>query len=81
MLSILGIGSEARKINIQEAVKQALEERKYITLPEFEGGAKIKPTNGRGNCIVMSADGSNPSKYGWQPSADELMRDDWLIVD
>ena len=70
-----------RKINIQEAVKQAVEERKYITLPEFEGGAKIKPTNGRGNCIVMNADGSSPSKSGWQPSADELMRDDWLIVD
>lgn len=64
-------------MNIQEAVKQALEERKYITLPEFEGGAKIKPTNGRGNCIVMNADGSNPSKYGWQPSADELI---WIVT-
>lgn len=61
--------------------KTGSEERKYITLPEFEGGAKIKPTNGRGNCIVMNADGSNPSKYGWQPSADELIRDDWLLVD
>lgn len=68
-------------MNIQEAVKQAMEERTYITLPEFEGLAKIKPTNGRGNCIVMSADGSNPSKYGWQPAADDLMRGDWLIVD
>jgi hypothetical protein len=73
--------SEVREMNIQEAVKKSMEKSKYITLPEFKGGAKIKPTNGCGNCIVMNADGSNPSKSGWQPSADELMRDDWLIVD
>lgn len=70
-----------RKMNINEAVKKTMEKGNCMTLPEFKGGAKIKPTNGRGNCIVMNADGSNPSKSGWQPSADELMRDDWLIVD
>lgn len=66
---------------IHEAVRQAIDKSAYITLPEFEGGAKIKPTNDRGNCIMMNADGSNPSKYGWQPSADQLTRTDWLIVD
>ena len=70
-----------RKMNINEAVKKTMEKGNCMTLPEFNGGAKIKPTNGRGNCIVMNADGSNPSKYGWQPSADELIRDDWLLVD
>ena len=66
---------------IQEAAKQAIDKETYMTLPEFQGGAKIKPTNGRGNCILMNADGSNPSKYGWQPSAEELLREDWIVVD
>lgn len=67
-------------MHIHEAVKQALDKGAYITLPEFVGGAKIKPTDGKGNCILMNADGSNPSKYGWQPSAKQLIRDDWIIV-
>lgn len=66
---------------LHEAVKKAMETGQFIMLPEFCGSAKIKPTNGAGNCIVMSADGNYPSKYGWQPSADELMRADWEIVD
>ena len=70
-----------KKMYIQEAAKQAIEKEKYMTLPEFQGGAKIKPTNGRRNCILMNADGSNPSKYGWQPSAEELLREDWIVVD
>ena len=40
------VESEARKINIQEAVKQAVEERKYITLPEFEVGRKSSQQTG-----------------------------------
>ncbi len=65
---------------IHEAVKKAVEEGGCITTPEFLGDAKIKPTDGKGNCILMSADGSHPSKYGWQPTASQLMRDDWLVV-
>lgn len=66
---------------INEAVKQALEKEKCITLPEFKITSKIKPTNDVGNCIVMGADGSNPSKHGWQPTAEDLMREDWMLVD
>ena len=70
-----------REIQIHEAVKNAIENDRCITLPEFLGASKIKPTNGPGHCIVMRADGSDPSKYGWQPSAQELLRSDWEIVD
>lgn len=67
-------------MNIQEAVKKAMESNACITLPEVSTEVKIKPTNGIGNCILMGADGSNPSKRGWQPSAEQLIRDDWMIV-
>lgn len=66
---------------IHEAVKKALESNKCITLPEFKGTAKIKPTNGRENCIVMEANGCNPSRHGWQPRAKDLIRNDWEIED
>ena len=68
-------------MNIQEAVKKAVDEEKSITIPELDGRVKIKPTNGRGNRVVMMQDGSHPSKYGWQPRADDLTRDDWITVD
>lgn len=65
---------------IHEAVKEAVENKKHITIEKMKD-VKINPTNERGLCIVMQADGSNKSKYGWQPSADDLMRDDWTVVD
>lgn len=70
-------------MKISEAVEKALTEGRCITPKEHEGWIKIKPTNdaAQGNCILMGADGSNPSKHGWQPSADDLMRDDWIVVD
>ncbi len=66
---------------ISEAVKQALEKEKCITLPGIKAIFKIKPTNDVGNCIIMGADGSNPSKHGWQPTAKDLIREDWILVD
>ena len=68
-------------MNIYEAVKEALKTDKCIITPDFEGVIKIKPTNESGNCIVLKADGSNPSKHGWNPQADELIREDWIVVD
>ena len=68
-------------MNIKEATQKAIELNKYIITPEFEGAVKIKPTNGSGNCIAMYADGSHPSKHGWQPRANDPTREDWLVVD
>ena len=67
-------------MQIMEAVREALENDLCITVPEFRGTAKIKPTNGPELCIVMLADSTIPSKYGWQPSARELVRDDWEVI-
>lgn len=68
-------------MNIQRAVKKAVRKNLCITLPEIKGRAKIKPTNGKGNCISMLNDGSHPSKTGWQPTAEDLMRKDWSVTD
>lgn len=72
---------ESEKVYIHEAVKKALENDRCITAPEFAHFAKIRPTNTRENCIVMFDDGSHPSKYGWQPTAKDLIRNDWMMVD
>lgn len=68
-------------MNIKNAVEVAYTKDKCITLKEFRDVMKIKPTDSAGHCILMSADGSNPSKYGWQPSASDLMSTDWIVVD
>lgn len=68
-------------MNIYEAAKKAMEEGKYITTKPFYGRAKIGPIDGTGPYRVMEADGSNPSKSGWQPAGDDLTREDWMVVD
>lgn len=68
-------------MNIYKAVRKAIKKDKCITVKGCENRWKIKPTNGRGNCIFMCADGSNPSKYGWQPSAYNLLDKSWIVVD
>ena len=67
-------------MNLCDAVREAVKVGGCITTPEFHGGAKISPTNDIGHCIVSMWDGSKPSKTGWQPSADDILRDDWMLV-
>ena len=67
-------------MDISTAVRLAFDSGRCIALKAFPE-IRIRPTNERGNCIVMNADGSHPSKYGWQPTAEDLMRDDWIVVD
>ena len=67
-------------MTISEAVTQAMAVDGCITTPDFEGKMKIKPTNGEGCCVLMFWDGSHPSKHGWNPQANQLMRDDWMVI-
>lgn len=68
-------------MTISDATKTAFYSDKYITLKRLKGIIKIKPTNTDGNCIVIRCDGSYISKYGWQPSVEDLMSNEWLVVD
>lgn len=74
---------------IHEAVKKALEENKCITIPTEEGRIwfKIKPTNNpEENCKLLYANGTPAPKdicalsHGWQPDADDLMSESWIVV-
>lgn len=75
-------------MNIQEATKIALAENKCITIPE-NGHIwfKIRPTNDpKNNCILLYNDMEvkkiiSALSHGWQPTADELTSDDWIVTD
>ena len=74
---------------IHEATKIALAENKCITIPAKNGQIwfKIQPTNTEYNCKLFFADGTpakgeaNVLSHGWQPSADRLVSNDWIVVD
>lgn len=75
-------------MNIQEATKKALESGKYITregLAGEIGRIRIKPTDTPDCCIVLISDPRKiPSaRVGkrWNPQAEDLMADNWIVVD
>lgn len=70
-------------MKIDEAVRIALETGRGMATPDFEylGDVKIKPEDSMLPMNLMDADGRWLTKYGWQPSPEDLMRDDWIIVD
>ena len=67
-------------MNIQEAVKKAVEIDGYITggVAGFKHFIFIKPTDGANCCIVYAS--KNHSRRGWQPQASDLMSDNWEVV-
>ncbi len=68
---------------IHEAVKAAVEEGRFITRPTAWWGKRIKtkPTNSPDCCMVFSCDNKTSPARGWQPQAEDLMADDWAVVD
>ncbi len=67
-------------MTIQEAVKKAVEIGGFITIPEFVGHIKIKPTDTDDCCIPCHWDGSHPTR-GWQPSVQAIIREDWSVIE
>ncbi|RBP89355.1 hypothetical protein DFO70_1112 [Cytobacillus firmus] len=77
-------------MNIQEAAKKAKEQGKHIQR-DTDGGwecIKIKPTDSSDRCILVVIDGPKVSKTkpnaqrrGWQPSASDIVANDWIVVD
>lgn len=68
-------------MNIHEATMIALEDGKFIARTNFKDHAKIQPTNGIGGCILSMVDNSKEPRGGWQPSADDLIADDWTVIE
>lgn len=71
---------------IQEAIKAAMLHKPYITRTAWNrlsttpgGGVKILPTDSPDGCIVVS-DVKENRRHGWQPTAADLIADDWIIT-
>ena len=67
-------------MNIRDAFYRAVISGMWITLPEFYGLAKIRPTDHDGKCHIFRWDGTHPSRIPWQPSVWDLLREDWMVV-
>lgn len=76
-------------MNIQEATKKAMEEDAYITRREnqrYSGYSRIgviKPSNSHDTCAIMTLDEKGRTENycrNWNPTADDLMADDWYVI-
>lgn len=77
-------------MNIAEAVREAIETGKCITRESVEGETgksyrqtRIRPTNSYANCIICTYDMNGEEIHhcrNWNPSAEDLMADDWVLV-
>lgn len=70
-------------MNIQEAVKKAMKTNSFITCTTSIGYRhfKIKPTDTLGCCMVIPLDLNAPPTRGWQPKAEDLISDNWIVID
>ena len=66
-------------MNICEAVSEALRLDLYVARQKWRGFAKIQPTNLYDCCRVICKDDKIPHPR-WQPRAEDLIADDWVLV-
>ena len=68
-------------MNIQDAVKESLNTKKMIARKYYGEDVKFIPTNDCYNLVALFSNkkGRLPGR-GWQPSADDLIADDWYIT-
>lgn len=66
---------------VHEAVKEAMEKNCYMKREKawWANLTKLMPTN-TGDCIVIHQQ-SKPPRRGWEPNAEDLTADDWVLAD
>lgn len=68
-------------MNIQNATKEALEKGCFIARESLKGSKTvIKPTNTYDCCIIMVKGKESQQSRFWNPTADDLIAEDWKIV-
>ncbi len=72
------IKGRRQEMNIYEATKKALKERKCMR-ENSTSRVKVKVEE-KGVCTLMKLDGSRPAK-GWEPTSRELLSEEWEIVE
>lgn len=73
---------------IHEAINNRTKDKPFITrmswLEDYGShadlGTKLLPTNTPDCCIIETKLSKNPCR-GWQPMAEDLVADDWIVTD
>lgn len=69
-------------MNIQDSTKIAIKHSLTMTRKKWKEShqARVLPTNDSFlQCVITSRDGKQITRY-WQPSADDLVADDWEVI-
>ena len=75
----------AWRVYIHEAIRSTSEKRPFITRKEWipydmdRSTLRILPTDTPDCCIVISDYSSRGPSRGWQPRAEDLAADDWIV--
>jgi hypothetical protein len=64
---------------IYEAVRQVLDTDTHIRRISWPCGLSIKPTDTPNACVAYTKD--KAPRRGWQPKAQDLIADDWIVTD
>lgn len=68
-------------MKINEAVEKALKDKKPITRTSLKGfGFKIFPTDSSDCCYIIHKDEKKQPTRCWNPTANDLLADDWEVV-
>lgn len=67
-------------MKIQEAIERAIEEGKYITMEWAKNYIKIKPEM-HGPMPIIIKCGEQPPGKGWQPTAEQILSDEWIVTE
>lgn len=65
---------------ISEAVKKAMNAGGMITREEYSNFG-IKPTGACNTLMILSLTRERPPAKAWQPLADDLIADNWKVID
>lgn len=67
-------------MRIQEAIKKANQKGKYITMKQVKGDIKIRPEM-YGPMPIISENGERPPGKGWQPTAEQILSEEWVVTE
>lgn len=65
---------------IHEAVGEALKAPSTLTRPNFPDGCFLLVVQNERYCLYLGTDGIASPIYGWEPSASDLIADDWEVT-
>ena len=72
---------EGNEVTINRAISEAIVRKMHIARESWLGYLRVEPTDSSQGCILH--DNKNPSSSSclhWQPTADDLLADDWILV-